>query len=191
MVIAATAGGCSSGGDEPMNIDTAREVVAAAAADDFDIPADQVDVSPAQPIGSGQCYLVAARDPESLDPHRRHYAVLADGTLVAGQQTPEPATVVLDACTEGEGAEPLPADELARLIIGLEQTPGPLALLESPWARRKLAELGVDDMPPSVEVNGSIATYTFLAEDLEVDAITRVTALRAVGQPLVITYDDL
>ena len=178
------------GGDEEEAVtETPTERVAERAAERLDISADAVEVGPSSELDDSGCLLFTARDPQALDTVPDSYAVLTDGTVLVG---PSDALVVdvLTTCFAAVDSVPS-ADAVAELVVRLADTPGPMQVLTSGWARDRLAELGLADEPPTLAETDDGYTVTFLAEDLEFDVVTRVVATRSTEGTVRISYEEL
>ncbi len=180
--------GCGADEEEPMT-ETPAEQVAQLAAERLDVSAGAIEVGPPTELDGSGCQLFTARDAEAPGAVPEHYVVLADGTVVEGPNTAS-AVMVLNACFADVGSVPS-ADAVAELVVRLADPPGPMAVLSSGWARDRLAEQGVDDVPPTLIEGDDGYTVTFLAEDLELDVVSRVTATRSDDGTLRLSFEEL
>lgn len=190
VAAAATLAACVGDDEEEVAvIETPTERVAEVAAERLDIAADAVEVVPSTELDDSGCLLFTARDPQALDGVSDHYAVLADGTVLVGPSTAA-VVQVLDQCYAATGAVPS-GSTMAELVVRLADTPGPMQVLSSGWARDRLAELGLADEPPMLAETDDGYSVTFLAEDLEFDVVTRVVATRSDEGTVRIAYEEL
>jgi hypothetical protein len=209
LMMAATLAACSSAGRESNSSESAgREsnsgesenqagvkdmdevsddlVNAASAA--LDAPPERLQFDEPIVLAPSSCRIQPIWDIESTNPIPLYFGVVEDGSILSGS-TSGGAAAMLDACFYGPGLEPT-AEAVAAAVVTLENTPGPLALLD-PDLERKLEPFGLTYEPPSLESGAGGTTVTFFAIDRELDIVFSVTANRSESGTLEVEYSEL